>query len=57
MQGDDESGVFDELDDVGVGHADDGLPVDGQDPVVNLQAAAAIRWAALDDTPNLVGHS
>lgn len=57
MQRDCESGVLDELDDVGVRHADDGLSVDGEDAVAHLQLPAAVGWAAFDDASNFMGHS
>lgn len=55
-QRDAEARVLDELDDVGVRHADDGLAVHRQDPVAHLQLAAAVGRAALDDAADLVGH-
>lgn len=56
-QRDTQAGVFDQLDDVGVWHVDDGLTVHRQDPVAHLQLPAAVGRAALDDAADLVGHS
>lgn len=56
-KGDTKAGVLDQLDDVGMRHADDRLTVDGQDAVAHLQAAAAVGRAALDDAADFVGHS
>lgn len=57
MQRDREPSIFDELDDVGVRHADDGLSIDSQDPVAHLQLPAPVCRAALDDASNFMGHS
>lgn len=40
-----------------MGHVDDGLAVHRQDAVTHLQFATAVRRAAVDDTPNLMGHA
>lgn len=56
-QGHAQAGVFDQLHDVGVRHADDGLAVHRQDPVPHLQLPAAVGWAALDDAADFVRHS
>lgn len=57
VQRDCEPGVFDELDDVGVRHADDGLSVDSKDAVAHLQLPAPVGGAALNDASNFMGHS
>ena len=57
VQRDGQPSVLDELHDVGMGHADDGLSVDGQDAVAHLEAPAAVCGAGLDDAADLMGHS
>lgn len=49
--------VFNELDDVCVWHADDGLSIHSQDPVAHLQLPTPVRGAALDDASYFMGHS
>lgn len=56
-QGDAEARVLDQLNNVCVWHADNGLAVHRQYPVSHLQLPTAVCRAALDDTPNFVGHS
>lgn len=55
-QGDAQAGVLDQLDDVGVRHANDGLAVHRQDAVSHLQPPAAVGRAALDDAADFMRH-
>lgn len=57
VQRDREAGVFDEFDDVGMRHADDGLAVHRQDPVAHFEFATSVCGAAFDYSSNFMGHS
>ncbi len=57
VQGDSESSVFDQLDNISVRHVDDRLTVDSHNTITNLQLPTAISRTALDDTADLMWHS
>lgn len=57
VQCDCEPSIFDEFDNVCVGHADDGLSIHSQDPITHLQLPTAVSWAALDYAANFMGNS
>lgn len=57
VQGDSESSVFDQLDNVSVRHVDNRLTVDGHNTITNFQLPTAIGRTALDDATDLMWHS
>lgn len=57
VQGDSESSVFDQLDNVSVRHVDNRLTVDGHNTIANFQLPTAIGRTALNDAADLMWHS